>query len=127
MKEYRFRHRLKYQLNTDTQEHIPRVRSCIQQHITRTHPKSEVVYSTAKLIRVKGKSLFGYFNLRNISVDWRYGWRITLKSLSKSKIIDLFLKMQGRTTNNITSLAEEIKEPNSSFKKFESNVVVSKT
>ena len=35
--------------------------------------------------------------------------------------------MQERTTNNIASLAEETKEPNSSFKRLESDVVIPKT
>ena len=50
----------------------------------------------------------------------------TLKSLNKAHMIDLFLKMQEHTNNIITSLAEEIKELNSSFKRLESDVLVFK-
>ena len=50
-----------------------------------------------------------------------------LKDLSKTQLIDLFLKMQDQTNSNIDSLMAEMKDLNISFKMLESNVQIVKT
>ena len=45
-----------------------------------------------------------------------------LKAWSKTKLIDLFLKMQDQTNFIIESLMTEVKDLNSSFKSLESDV-----
>ena len=51
----------------------------------------------------------------------------TLKDLSKTQLIDLFLKMQDQTNSNIDSLMAEMKDLNITFKMLESNVQIVKT
>ena len=48
----------------------------------------------------------------------------TLKSLTKSQIFDLFLKIQDHIKCAISKLADEIRNLNANFKKFESDVEV---
>ena len=51
----------------------------------------------------------------------------TLKAFNKTHLIDLFLKMQDQTNSTIDSLMAEMKNPNKSFKRLESNVQIVKT
>ena len=51
----------------------------------------------------------------------------TLKALSKTQLIDLFLKMQDQTNSTIVSLMAEMKDLSSSFKRLESDVQIVKT
>ena len=48
----------------------------------------------------------------------------TLKSLTKSHIIDLFLKMQEHTNSKISKLTDKIRNLNANFKRLESDVEV---
>ena len=50
----------------------------------------------------------------------------TLKTLNKSQLIDLFLKIQEKTDNTIISLAEEIRELNKHFRRMESDIAIVK-
>ena len=51
----------------------------------------------------------------------------TLKALSKTQLIDLFLKMQNQTNSTIVSSMAEMKYLSSSFKRLESDVQIVKT
>ena len=51
----------------------------------------------------------------------------TLKAFNKTHLIDLFLKMQDQTNSTIDSLMAEMKNPNKSFKRLESDVQIVKT
>ena len=51
----------------------------------------------------------------------------TLKTLNKTQLTDLFLKMQDQTNSTIASLMAEMKYLNSSFKRLESDVQTVKT
>ena len=51
----------------------------------------------------------------------------TLKAFNKIHLIDLFLKMQDQTNSTINSLMAEMKNPNKSFKRLESDVEIVKT
>lgn len=94
--------------------HIARVRSCLEQlswFKWKVNPYLAILITVT--FRLTGLMIVIYTEE-------------TLKSLNKAHMIDLFLKMQEHTNNIITSLAEEIKELNSSFKRLESDVLVFK-
>ena len=51
----------------------------------------------------------------------------SLKALSKTQLIDLFLKMQDKTNSTINSLMKEMEDVNNSFKRFQSGIQIVKT
>ena len=50
----------------------------------------------------------------------------TFESLTKPRIIDLFLKMQKQTNSTISKLTDDIRNLNANFKGLESDVQVRK-
>ena len=48
----------------------------------------------------------------------------TFESLTKPRIIDLFLKMQKQTNSTISKLTDDIRNLNANFKGLESDVQV---
>ena len=49
------------------------------------------------------------------------------KTLKKTQLIELFLKMQDQTNSTTDSLMAEMKDLNNSFKRFTSDVQIAKT